>query len=75
MTNSERKYAGEMPQVEPLAVSPDGAAARLGISLRAVYAHVATGEIRSFKVGKRRCIPVAEIQRFIDRRMAEAEKS
>lgn len=60
-------------QVEPLAVSPEGASARLGISVRAVYTHISTGELRSFKDGKRRLIPVAELQRFIDRRMAEAQ--
>jgi excisionase family DNA binding protein len=72
MTASEKKYSETLPNIEPMTVSPDVAAARLGISLRSVYTHIATGEIRSFKDGKRRCIPVAELQRFIDRRMSEA---
>lgn len=73
MTASEKKYAKIMPDIEPMTVSPDVAAARLGISLRGVYVHIASGEIRSFKDGKRRCIPVGELQRFIDRRMAESK--
>jgi excisionase family DNA binding protein len=60
------------PAVEPLAHSPPRAAQRLGISTRAVYSHIATGELRSFKDGKRRLIPDTELQRFVARRMAAA---
>lgn len=60
-------------RVEPLAHSPDRAALKLGISPRAVYTHIATGELRSFKVGKRRLIPDAELHAFVQRRMAEAK--
>lgn len=59
-------------QVEPLAHSPDRAGQRLGISTRAVYLHIATGELRSFKTGKRRLIPDSELQSFVARKMAEA---
>lgn len=59
-------------KVEPLAHSPDRAAQRLGISTRAVYALIATGELRSFKDGKRRLIPDSECQRRVQRKMAEA---
>lgn len=62
----------DTPKLEPLAHSPDRAAQRLGISTRAVYVHIATGELRSFKDGKRRLIPDTELQRFVARRMAEA---
>lgn len=62
----------EKQTVEALAHSPDRAALRLGISTRAVYTHIATGELRSFKDGKRRLIPDAELQRFVDRKMAQA---
>jgi len=62
----------EPVKIEPLAHSPERAAKRLGISTRAVYGHIATGELRSFKDGKRRLIPDAECQRFITRRMAAA---
>ncbi|WP_310383906.1 excisionase family DNA-binding protein [Roseateles sp.] len=62
-------------QLEPLAHSPDRAAQRLGISTRAVYTHLATGELRSFKDGKRRLIPDTELQGFVTRKMAEAANS
>lgn len=62
----------ETAKIEPLAHSPDRAAQRLGISTRAVYTHIATGELRSFKDGKRRLIPETELQRYVQRKMAEA---
>ncbi len=62
----------EKPRVEPLAHSPDRAAVRIGISTRAVYELIASGELRSFKQGKRRLIPDAECQRLVARKMAEA---
>ena len=62
----------DSPKLEPLAHSPDRAAQRLGISVRAVYAHISTGELRSFKDGKRRLIPDAELQRFVTPKMAQA---
>lgn len=58
--------------IKPLAHSPEGAARALSISTRAIYAHIATGELRSFKDGKRRLIPEAELQRYIDRKMSQA---
>lgn len=58
--------------LDPLAHSPDGAAKRIGTNTRAIYNLIATGELRSFKLGKRRLIPDAECQRLIQRRMAEA---
>ncbi len=62
----------DAPKLEPLAHSPDRAAQRLGISTRAVYTHISTGELRSFKDGKRRLIPDTELQRFVQRKMAAA---
>ena len=59
-------------KTEPLTYSPDRAAQRLGISTRAVYTHIATGELRSFKDGKRRLIPETELQRFVRRKLAAA---
>jgi excisionase family DNA binding protein len=62
----------DTPKVEPLAHSPERAAQRLGISTRAVYPLLASGTLRSIKIGKRRLIPDTECQRLITRRMAEA---
>lgn len=58
--------------VEPLAHSPERAAQRLGTNMRAVYTAIAAGELRSFKIGKRRLIPDTELQRYVQRKMAEA---
>ena len=66
-----RPSVEEFP-VEPLAHSPVRAGKRIGVSTRQVYLHIASGELRSFKDGKRRLIPDTELQRFIARRMAEA---
>lgn len=65
----------DKPKVEPLAHSPDRAGQRIGISTRAVYELIATGELRSFKQGKRRLIPDVECQRLVQRKMAEAASS
>ncbi len=59
-------------EVEPLVHSPEGAAQRLGISVRAVYTLIARGELRSYKEGKRRLIPDSECRRRVQRKLAEA---
>lgn len=64
--------ASDIPTLEPLAHSPDSAAKRIGESVRAVYTHISTGELRSYKSGKRRLIPDAELQRYVHRKLAEA---
>lgn len=61
----------DTPNLDPLAHSPDSAAKRIGTNTRAIYNLLASGELRSFKLGKRRLIPDAELQSFIERRMAE----
>ena len=57
---------------EALAHSPDRAGQRIGISTRQVYVLIANGELRSFKSGKRRLLPENELQRYVNRKMAEA---
>lgn len=58
--------------LDPLAHSPDSAAKRIGTNTRAIYNLIASGELRSFKLGKRRLIPDAECQRLVQRKLAEA---
>lgn len=48
------------------------AAEDLSVSERHIWKLLAAEELRSFKIGKRRLIPRTEIQRFVDRKMAEA---
>lgn len=62
----------ENTQLQPLAHSPDKAAIRIGKSTRSIYELIATGEIRSYKDGKRRLIPESELQSYVQRRMSEA---
>lgn len=62
----------QKPDVLPLAVSPEGAAEILSVPLRRVYQLLATGELRGYKDGKRRCIPTVELRAYVERRMAEA---
>ncbi len=59
-------------QLQPLAHSPDSAAQRIGISTRAIYLHIATGELRSYKDGKRRLIPETECENYVLRKFAQA---
>ena len=49
----------------PLCFSPDGAAQRIGIRPRSIYSLMKSGEIKSFKIGKRRLISDQELQSFI----------
>jgi excisionase family DNA binding protein len=58
----------------PIAHSPDAAAERLGVPVRKVYHLLAAGELKSFKVGRSRLIPDAELHRLVERKMAEAER-
>jgi len=62
----------EKVKIEPLAHSPDRAAERIGVSTRQVYVEIASGNLRSCKVGKRRLVLDTECVRFLQRRMAEA---
>ena len=59
--------------IEPLTHSVEDAAKRIGnTSVRTVYNLLACGELKSFKVGKRRRIPDTECQRFVERQMEKA---
>lgn len=51
----------------PAALAPRRAAAQLGIGRTKVFELIRKGELRSFQVGRRRLVPVEEIERFIER--------
>ena len=57
--------------VPPLVYSPNDAAIRLAIPLRAVYSLISAGQLRSYKDGKRRLIPDTELLRHVQQKMAE----
>jgi excisionase family DNA binding protein len=58
-----------------LAHSPEKAAKRISTSTRQVYLLIATGELRSFKSGKRRLIPDSELVRYVERKLQEADSA
>jgi excisionase family DNA binding protein len=59
-------------QPVPLLWSVDAGTKRLGVSRATIYELMASGQLASLKVGSRRLIPEAELQRFIDARLAES---
>lgn len=60
----------ETPKLSPLAVSPRKAAQYLDVGHDAIYTLLNQGRIRSVKLGRRRLIPVVELERFLADEMA-----
>jgi excisionase family DNA binding protein len=60
----------ESPKLPPLAVSPRRAAQYLDVGHDAIYTLLNQGRIRSVKLGRRRLIPVVELERFLADEMA-----
>lgn len=64
-------------EVTPVSAAPerllsiDQAASALGIGRTALYGELTNGRLRSFKVGRRRLIPVSAIDAYIEVRAAE----
>jgi excisionase family DNA binding protein len=54
-----------------LALSPEEAAAAIGVSRSFFFEHV-IGELRVVRVGRRRLVPVAEIERWLEREASRA---
>lgn len=57
-----------------LAVGIPEAARRLGLSPRTVASLIARREIRSQKVGRRRIIPLVELERFLEQGSHQGEE-
>jgi len=53
-----------------LAIGLDEAAHRIGVSRRHIEMRVQAGELRTFKLGRRRMMEVAELEDFIRRQAA-----
>ena len=60
-------------EVERLAYSPAEVAAAFGLSRRAIYRAIATGELRAARVccGSRLLVPADEAQAWVDRNLTE----
>jgi excisionase family DNA binding protein len=56
---------------ELVAVSVRDAATCLGLGYVTTWSLVTSGELRSFKVGNRRLVPVDAIKQFVDQRLHE----
>ncbi len=54
----------------PIAVGPADAARMLSLSRTQVYRLVSAGELRICKVGSRSLLPVADLERWLERRLA-----
>ena len=52
--------------LEPLSYSPEDAALVTGLARTAIYALIRDGKLKSIKEGKRRIIPRAAIQAYLD---------
>jgi excisionase family DNA binding protein len=67
--------SGETPidQPRPLLVNPEVGAEMVNLSESTFYELLRTNKIRSFKVGRRRVIPVAAIEEWIAAELAEAD--
>jgi excisionase family DNA binding protein len=54
-------------QIQPLSVSVEEGGRQVGCSRSAMYELIAKGEIKSFKVGRRRLILMTELKTWIER--------
>ncbi len=61
--------------ITPLSVRPGPAAEMIGVSRRVIYQLMNAGELQSFRIGGARLIPVAELEEFIARRVADEQQS
>ncbi len=55
-----------------LMVSPADAAKRIGVGRTTFYGLMSEGEIKAVKIGRRTLIPIAELERYVDRLRAGA---
>lgn len=61
-------------QVTPLSVGVEEAGRILGISRSATYEFIASGELKTFKIGRRRLTLMSELKAFIERAAKAGER-
>jgi excisionase family DNA binding protein len=71
---SANTFKPNNPRTERLAVSPSQGAAMAGIGRTKFYEVLNAGEIPSFKIGMRRLVRVAEIEAWLERLEAAAQR-
>ena len=60
-----------MSDEQRLLLRPEEAARALGLSRARVFQLLATGELGSVKIGASRCVPIADLQGFVERLRCE----
>lgn len=85
MANSKKQDPSDMhllethmnaiPNMPKLSFTVEQAINATGLNRNAMYRAMTTGEIRSFKVGKRRMVSALALQEFISRKESEAGPS
>ncbi|MEX2904884.1 helix-turn-helix domain-containing protein [Pseudomonas rhodesiae] len=60
--------------VAPLSVGPETAATMTGHTRSGIYTAIAAGELKAFKLGKRRLILVKELECWINRMAKEGAR-
>ena len=58
-------------QIAPLAMSVEEASRVIGFSRSMLYELIAKGELKTFKVGRRRLVQMGELKSFIERASRE----
>ncbi|MCU1750069.1 helix-turn-helix domain-containing protein [Pseudomonas sp. 6D_7.1_Bac1] len=61
-------------QIAPLSVSVEDAARIVGYSRSGVYELIASGDLKAFKLGRRRLILMAELKAWIERAAKEGAR-
>lgn len=61
-------------QIAPLSVSVEDAAKIVGYSRSGVYELIASGELKAFKLGRRRLILMTELKSWVERAAKEGER-
>jgi excisionase family DNA binding protein len=61
-------------QIAPLAVSVEEAARIVGFSRSGIYEQIATGDLKAFKLGRRRLILMTELKSWVERAAQENAK-
>lgn len=56
-----------------LGLRPNEAARALGVGRDRIFDLIASGELKSAKVGRSRIIPMRELEAFLERKVAEQE--
>lgn len=72
-TNEESQVARVVPEHRALLYTPNEAAQQLAIGRTKLYELIATGDLRSLRIGRAVRVPASDLNRFIARAIAMSE--